>query len=132
MIRNSTGGGSHGFDLWVPTSVPMGCRHPLCGYPVPISMADMDPTLEMTGIRDSPFTPSPSPLLRFRYHAFDYLLTCPTLHLRSAACSLCLWNPCCECGVSTTACTIPAPMLAPTQIRRPTLWTHEGPAHVCL
>src|SRR6266481_9320667 len=84
-----------------------------CGYPAPISMADTDPTLEMMGIRDSPFTPSPSPLLTFGYHAFDYLLTCLTLHLRSAACSPCLWNQCCECGVSTMACTIPTPMLAP-------------------
>src|SRR6266481_693874 len=54
-VRNSMGGGSRGFDPWVPTSIPMGC-----GYPVPISMADTDLTLEMTGIHDSQFSVSVS------------------------------------------------------------------------
>src|SRR6266481_4246035 len=53
------------------------------------------------------------PLLTFGYYSFDYLSTCLILHLMSAACSPCLWNQCCECGVSTTACTIPTPMPAP-------------------
>jgi len=55
------GGGSCGFDPWVPTSVPMGCGYPRSGYPAPISMVDTDPTLEMTGICHLPFAPSLSP-----------------------------------------------------------------------
>src|SRR6266481_3181560 len=103
------GGGSHGFDPWVPTSIPMGCGYPHSGYPAPISMVDTDLTLEMTGIRDLPFTPSHLPLLTFGYHSFDYLSTYLTLHLKSAACSACsacLWNRCCECGVSMMARTV--------------------------
>src|SRR6266481_4849384 len=76
-------------------------------------MADTDMTLEMTGICDLPFTPSLSPTPHIWISLFDYLSTCPTLHLKSAACSLCLWNRCCECGVSMMAHTIPTPMLAP-------------------
>src|SRR6266481_6283402 len=79
-------------------------------------MADMDLTLEMMGICDLPFTPSPSPTPHIWISPFDYLSTCPTLHLKSAACLPCLWNWCCECGVSMTAHTIPTPMLAPMYV----------------